>query len=554
MIRRFLFLILILWACLASGQQTVGLFTNNWLAVNGYTLWSNSRITYLIDNCGYVVNTWTSDYPTNTAVYLLENGNLLRTAEISGNFNVGGASGRLELFNWDGDLVWSYNYAGDDFHLHHDIEPLPNGHILLIAWERKSMEAAIAAGRAPDRVAGGGLWPEKIVEIEMVGTNQINTVWEWHLWDHLIQDADPAKANYGDISAHPELVDLNAPNEVTGSTNVDWVHLNAIDYNPVLDQIAVSSRHLHEVWIIDHSTTTAEAAGHSGGNSGKGGDLLYRWGNPAVYHRGTTGDQTLYGPHNVTWILEEAHPQYGKLMVFNNGLGRPGGNFSSVDIWTPPVAESGVYNLEPNQRFGLDTVDWAYTAPGFYSANISGAQALAEGNILICSGKQGHFFEITGSRQIVWDYINPVSGNSPVKQGQTPYQNDTFRATRYREDYPAFTGRDLTPGDPVELSPWPYSCTLYPGGPVGTGRDPKALEGVSLAGNPFGDQLQIENMTGQSLQMAIFDATGRLVYPETTIDNLTAVDTADWPAGLYIVRVFNRARDRAFIQKAIKIN
>lgn len=59
--------------------------------------------------------------------------------------------------------------------------------------------------------------------------------------------------------------------------------MNGIDYNPVLDQIALSTHNLNEWYIIDHSTTTAEAATSSGGNSGKGGDLLYRWGNPAAY-------------------------------------------------------------------------------------------------------------------------------------------------------------------------------------------------------------------------------------------------------------------------------
>jgi hypothetical protein len=59
-----------------------------------------------------------------------------------------------------------------------------------------------------------------------------------------------------------------------------WNHMNSIDYNPTFDQIAMSVRGNSEVWIIDHSTTTAQAKGHTGGKYGKGGDLLYRYGNP----------------------------------------------------------------------------------------------------------------------------------------------------------------------------------------------------------------------------------------------------------------------------------
>src|SRR5262249_18013735 len=130
-------------------------------------------------------------------------------------------------------------------------------------------------------------------------------VWEWHLWDHLVQDFDKGKANFGDVAAHPELVNINfgedeLPAVVAAKDgkdkpkpdgddpaasrpprgDPDYTHFNGVAYNPDLDQIAVSVWKFSEFWVIDHGTTTAEAAGHKGGRQGKGGDLLYRWGNP----------------------------------------------------------------------------------------------------------------------------------------------------------------------------------------------------------------------------------------------------------------------------------
>ncbi|MEZ4953569.1 MAG: aryl-sulfate sulfotransferase [Saprospiraceae bacterium] len=118
-----------------SISQTMGIFLNDSLSVNGYTLFTVNKITYLIDNCGFEVNRWVSNYQSNSAIYLLENGNLLRTGRVSGSFSGGGIGGRIELFNWEGDLLWAYDYATADYHQHHDIEPMPNGNILILAWE-----------------------------------------------------------------------------------------------------------------------------------------------------------------------------------------------------------------------------------------------------------------------------------------------------------------------------------------------------------------------------------------------------------------------------------
>ena len=61
-----------------------------------------------------------------------------------------------------------------------------------------------------------GVMPDSLIEIKPTGKTTGEVVWEWHLWDHLVQDHDKAKANYGTISAHPELVDLNFGQDVVG--------------------------------------------------------------------------------------------------------------------------------------------------------------------------------------------------------------------------------------------------------------------------------------------------------------------------------------------------
>ncbi len=241
-------------------QQTVGLFKNDSAAFNGYTLFAPSanNITYLIDNCGAIINSWESSYRPGQSAYLMEDGSLIRTARIGSPFSSGGTGGRIEMYSWDGALRWGYNYSTATYHQHHDIEVLPNGNVLILAWELRTPAEAIQAGRDPDRVPAAGLWSERIVEVKPVGPTDGEVVWEWHLWDHLVQDQDSLSNNFGAVEDHPELIDLNFPNN---SISSDWIHANSIDYNPELDQIMINSRDFEEFWIIDHGITTEEAAG-----------------------------------------------------------------------------------------------------------------------------------------------------------------------------------------------------------------------------------------------------------------------------------------------------
>jgi hypothetical protein len=204
----------------------------------------------------------------------------------------------------------------------------------------------------------------------------------------------------------------------------DWTHINAEDYNAELDQIMLSVHEFSEVWIIDHSTTKAQAAGHTGGRSGKGGDLLYRWGNPQMYRAGTPKDRQLYAQHNAHWI-PNGLPGEGHVLVFNNGTRRPGGGYSSVDEFELPVDLQGRYAREPGKPFDPPKLVWSYSAPNmkdFFSPSISGAQRLPNGDTLMCSGENGTLVEVTPGKEVVWKYINPVGDEGgpggPPRPGQ----------------------------------------------------------------------------------------------------------------------------------------
>ena len=246
---------------------------------------------YLIDNWGEVVHVWRDSllFPGNAA-FLNEEGKLYKTASrgrnANPNFQAGGTGDFLQIRDWDNTLLWNFEYSNENVRMHHDIRPMPNGNALILAFESITRDSAIALGR-DTTLLGQVLWMEHIIEVEPVGADSGNIVWEWHAIDHLIQDYDSTKANYGVVADHLEKININFDT----NSNPDWVHANAIDYNPILDQIAISSRKFGEIYIIDHSTTTEEAAGHTGGNSGKGGDFLYRWGNPQNYERGKNSDQ-----------------------------------------------------------------------------------------------------------------------------------------------------------------------------------------------------------------------------------------------------------------------
>ena len=510
-------------------QNTVGVISYNQNdTYNGLTLFTSQTETYLINSCGEAVNQWTSAYPSGHAVYLLEDGSLLRAGRVGNTtLSIGGAGGIIEKYDWDGNITWTYTISSDTELQHHDIFPMPNGNILVLVLNVMSSAEAIQAGRNPNLITDGVLYNEQILEIEPVGTNQANIVWEWNIKDHLIQDFDATKDNFGVVEDNPQLLDINFLGGLSGSAN--WLHMNSIQYNENLDQIVMSSRHLSEIYIIDHSTTTSEASSNLGGTYGKGGDLLYRWGNPQAYKQGTP----------------DGLPNAGQLILYNNGFTRTP-SFSEIFILTPPTTAPGVYDYTSNTAYGPATTDYTYTNPddptNFFSRILSSAQMLPNGNILICDGDSGYFFEIDTNDNIVWEYINPTGTSGIMAQGDDPeaVPNTVFRATKYSLDHPAFTGRDLTPGNPIELN----SENNAPCDVLST--EEFSIQDVAIYPNPASDIINI-NSSRSINRIEVYNSLGALILQ---VNDTHKINVSNFDSGIYFLRISSNTR--SITKKIIK--
>jgi len=204
------------------------------------------------------------------------------------------------------------------------------------------------------------------------------------------------------ISEHPEKLDVNKGN--IHPMGGDWIHVNALDYHPGLDQIVMSSNSLDEIFIIDHDTTTEEAAGPAG-------DFLYRWGNPSNYDR--PGDHVLWNVHGVNWI-DDGLPGEGNVLLFNNGNDDA---MSDLIEFTAPLAADGTYTIADGQPFDPAPGDYAffYESPDFYGDHLCGVYRLPNGNTIATNGPEQEIREIDADGNTVWQYFTPQTLMRAVK-------------------------------------------------------------------------------------------------------------------------------------------
>lgn len=502
---------------LAYTQETVGLVFDdvNLEKSNGYTLFnalSDDRV-FLINNCGEAVKQWDFSGQISTNFYILENGNILQ----SNRFNA-------DIRDWNNNILWSIDFFNDlGFSIHHDIEPLPNGNFLVLVRDTYTNAEMIAQGK--DTSFQEAIFAlDKIVEIQPVGTNSANIVWEWKFFDHMVQEFDSSKPNFGSVANNPQLLHMDYDN----NNPVDYTHTNSVDYNEDLDQIIISARHTHEIYIIDHSTTTAEAASHSGGIYGMGGDFLWRWGNPEVYDKGTINDRKLGSQHDAKWIPDG--PYEGKISAFSNDGYGTDLTASSIHI-IDQNDTNGVYSLSAGEFLPNDYF-WSYdgTIMGevMQGSSRCGMQIMSNGNALINETDKGRISEVDGSGNVVWVYIIPIADGSNINQFEDPDGNSAFRAHRYPENYVGFTGLSFNNTGIIEnVNSISENCSNL------LSVEDTFFNDLSVYPNPTNGILHFD-FSKPLDQIEVYSITGKMVLGKTNSDFINLESLAK---GMYMVKI-----------------
>jgi hypothetical protein len=369
---------------IAEGTQGTAEYFDLVKVHTGYILVNDAQrnSVYLMDKEANLIHNWNlNGRRLGNDAFLLPDGKLLAMLEVENpSIDLGGFGGLIQLLDKDGNVEWNFEYSSEDHILHHDAELLPNGNILTMIWERKSIEEAQMAGSSAETE----LIVDGLIEID---PNTDEIVWEWHMWDHLVQEHDSNADNFGEVGSSPNLVDINFVEDEKG----DITHANGIAYDPDNDVIYLSVNFFSEVWVIDHSTTTLEAASHAGGSYNKGGDILYRFGNPKAYKndQGTSRFDRNHFPN----LLDGQDK--GNMLIFANGATEEQSTVYELKIPQP-------FSLQPDSNNEPEVV-WSFTDEDLFARRVSGAVRLPNGNTLITEGDFG-IWEVTNTGQVVWQF------------------------------------------------------------------------------------------------------------------------------------------------------
>lgn len=188
-------------------------------------------------------------------------------------------------------------------------------------------------------------------------------VWEWRFADHLDR-AFPDRDR-----RHPDPTHVNSVHELGPNP---WWDRGDARFRP--GNLLLSSRTLNTLLVVDRD-------------------------NGAVVWTYSEGLDRQHEAIMVPW----GRIGQGLFVAFNNGLRNVFADRQSSVVAVDPVAGREV---------------WRYTEPFFYSSLAGSQVSLPNGNLLVTSSHGGRAFEVTPSKDIVWQWIPPWQ---PMRLQRYPY-------------------------------------------------------------------------------------------------------------------------------------
>jgi hypothetical protein len=264
----------------------------------------------------------------------------------------------------------------------------------------------------------------------------------------------------------------------------------------------------------------------------KGGDFLWRWGNPENYGQGSSVDQKLFGQHDPKWILA-GYPNEGKLSVFNNGTGRTP-QYSSIEIIDTEIDIANQYTISGSYLPTDVYWSWSGSVLGetVFSNSQSGVNIQPNGNILFCETVPGRISEINISGNVVWSYENPIGNSGVYNQGDIipNSANQVFRAEKYPVNYIGFSGKDLTSTGILEnINSVSDNCNL-----LSVSDHIIANNDVVIYPNPAVEYFDVASK--ENIQsILIYNISGKLVKKCNV--ELDRYLVQDLPLGLYFLKI-----------------
>lgn len=365
-------------------------------AWNGYVIFSApDKQTRLIDMNGNEVRRWeNAGFPAALIDPALNGGKrghlFVQLEEVKEPSKLASAGNGLRNkvvgeLDWDGKVVWQWGdkAPGGAAQQHHDQRRLANGNTLVLANRLHPVK--------------GFEVPQVIDDVIYEVTPAGKVAWSWTASEHLEEfgfTAEQLKLVHA--SKNPDVLHINNLGPVGPNK---WFDGGDKRFHP--DNLLLDSREANFIAIIDRQT----------------GKVAWRLGpnlprlNPYAPAQVPRPVDQFSGQHDAH-IIPAGLPGAGNLLVFDNQ-----GEAGYPRVPLSLLGGSRVLEIDPVKG----EIVWQYSAadsgqPGwaFFSAFISSARRLPNGNTLIDEGKFGRVFQVTAKGEIVWEYVSPYFGKAPL--------------------------------------------------------------------------------------------------------------------------------------------